>query len=503
MTDSLTTFSATNERKHQSARRATPRRLASGNEPVDHHREANAGLVFTAAFWIGLVIATGTALYLLQGLTVRPAGFLACAVLPALLTLTGPLLQTGKSSAVFEVFAWLSLAVGAVLISGGAASPLTVLFAIPPLHALVVGERRLAVEAAIFAALGFVGSVAMGALSPLPVLLPGETVLAGLLALCGVLQIGLMIAVAVARMISVERRAEQRWAALPVVGIQAGPDGRIRSITGDVRRVLGCGPEHFAGVPLSTLVPGGMAALDDLDRPLTFPAPWDVTRSFEARHSRNAEGYTLVLLEIPAARARLKTAVPEANTATVHANDDADTLRSDLAAKTEALTGQSNMVAALGHEMKNMVNPVSGYAELIASGTSGEIAPAYQGFARSIKQSAEHLALLIDDLMTAARGRSGNMLLESEPLDLGDEAEDAVSLMKAQAREANVRLELDLGDAAITVRGDRKALRQVLVNLISNALKYSAEEGVVTVQVRSGGQHATLSVIDTGEGPVG
>ena len=159
-------------------------------------------------------------------------------------------------------------------------------------------------------------------------------------------------------------------------------------------------------------------------------------------------------------------------------------------------------VASLGHELKNMLNPVGGYSDLILAERAGPLSEPYKDFARSIKQGAEHLSLLVEDLMTAAKSRAGKLRLEPEILDAFGETEDVTKLLQWQADAFGVMVLLAEPDdeEGLYVTGDRKALRQILINLISNAIKYSGAGEEVEIGLAEEIDYVRFSVTDHGEG---
>ena len=163
------------------------------------------------------------------------------------------------------------------------------------------------------------------------------------------------------------------------------------------------------------------------------------------------------------------------------------------------LAGQAKWIASLGHELRNMLNPVSGYTDLLLSERSGELGDSNKEFVRSIKQGAEHLSLLIEDLMTATKSRAGHLNLTVEELELREEIEGAIRLIYWQAEGQKISLLLADGPD-LRIVADRKALRQVLINLLSNAIKYSHPEGRVTVSVRRQDDFACVEIRDEGDG---
>jgi two-component system cell cycle sensor histidine kinase PleC len=121
------------------------------------------------------------------------------------------------------------------------------------------------------------------------------------------------------------------------------------------------------------------------------------------------------------------------------------------------------------------------------------------GYARDIHTSGEALLRLIDEVLNMARIESGQFELSFAPTDLTALVEDATIEIEEKARAAGITLRTQLRDLP-AVRADRKAIREVMSNLLSNALKFNASSGYITIETRMLGDLASVWIHDTGIG---
>jgi signal transduction histidine kinase len=116
-----------------------------------------------------------------------------------------------------------------------------------------------------------------------------------------------------------------------------------------------------------------------------------------------------------------------------------------------------------------------------------------------IREAGEHLLTMIGDLLDLTRIESGHLRLQIDSVALAPLADECVALLQAQAASAQVRVVGALA-AGVAVQADRTRLKQVLLNLLSNGVKYNRAGGGVTLRARSDGAHAVIDVADTGVG---
>ena len=166
-----------------------------------------------------------------------------------------------------------------------------------------------------------------------------------------------------------------------------------------------------------------------------------------------------------------------------------------------ASQAKSEFLATMSHEIRTPMNGVLGLNELLIGSSLDEI---QRGWAEGVQHSGRHLLSVINDILDFSKIESGHLQLEAVDFDLGELVEDAVSMFGQQAAAKGIELtsQLTPPDIPYTLRGDPFRLRQVLSNLISNAVKFT-ETGEVNVTVSLDeptptGVTARISVKDTG-----
>ncbi|HZZ85328.1 MAG TPA: ATP-binding protein [Anaeromyxobacteraceae bacterium] len=170
----------------------------------------------------------------------------------------------------------------------------------------------------------------------------------------------------------------------------------------------------------------------------------------------------------------------------------------DVTQSREAERARRDLVANASHELRTPVTAIHGAAETLLGGALEEPAQARQ-FVEMIARHADRLARLTRDLLDLSRIESGQWAMNVAPLDAVPLAVNALELYAASAAERRLRLERSLPERLL-VRADPRALEQVLVNLLDNAIKYTPPGGAVTLSGAAEDQTALLSVADTGPG---
>jgi two-component system cell cycle sensor histidine kinase PleC len=163
---------------------------------------------------------------------------------------------------------------------------------------------------------------------------------------------------------------------------------------------------------------------------------------------------------------------------------------------------KSQFLATMSHELRTPLNAILGFSELMRGEMLGPIGnPAYKAYLDDIHSSGQHLLRIINDILDLSRIEAGKRELREELASLPEIAHEACSLLDLKAREKEIRVveifEEDLSKVVV----DEQAMRQVVLNLVSNALKFTPAGGEVTVKVgrtQAGGQY--ISVRDNGPG---
>ncbi len=181
------------------------------------------------------------------------------------------------------------------------------------------------------------------------------------------------------------------------------------------------------------------------------------------------------------------------------ARDEA--LRKRFEAET-ANASKTAFLANMSHELRTPLNAILGFSEIIAKECFGAVgSPRYVEYAGDIHSSGAHLLSLINDLLDVAKIEAGRMDIQPEPLDAAKTFETALKLVGAKAREHRQTLVIETTPDAGELFADERALKQILINLVSNAVKFTPEGGRIAVlgsRARSGGFQ--IMVEDNGPG---
>ncbi len=157
-----------------------------------------------------------------------------------------------------------------------------------------------------------------------------------------------------------------------------------------------------------------------------------------------------------------------------------------------------DFVANVSHELKTPLTVIRGYAETLLAGDAP--AATAQGFLEKVLANARRMQQLVDDLLDLSRIESGAWAPKPERVPLRPVAEEVWTTLKSRAEAAGLTLALELGAGADAAWADPRALRQVLANVLDNAVRYSPGGGTITVRCSAKGDGLTLEVTDPGLG---
>ena len=182
-------------------------------------------------------------------------------------------------------------------------------------------------------------------------------------------------------------------------------------------------------------------------------------------------------------------------------------VRVELEARLRASEGATNAkdraLATLAHDIRSPLGSIEAYSELLTDGLFGPVTDKQREAIGRIRMSGRHLLSLLDSVMDMARLNAGIVRLSHEPVAIADVAREAVEMMLPMA-DAKLQV-LTLGERSkAEVAGDRGHLRQVLVNLIGNAIKFTPQDGTIRVstseQVVDGARWGVIRITDSGPG---
>ena len=160
---------------------------------------------------------------------------------------------------------------------------------------------------------------------------------------------------------------------------------------------------------------------------------------------------------------------------------------------------KSKALATVSHEMRNPLNAMLGFGDLLLSGSAGELNDKQRQYMGHVFDASRHLLELVNDYLDLTRVMAGSLPMHAEAVDVGPEVQAVIDLMGPAAAEKQVLLRSEVADGTIA-HADRLRLRQVLINLVVNAIRSTPPRGHVRVEVAGGSNGVRLSVIDTGAG---
>jgi signal transduction histidine kinase len=167
------------------------------------------------------------------------------------------------------------------------------------------------------------------------------------------------------------------------------------------------------------------------------------------------------------------------------------------AAAEDTNRAKDEFLAVLSHELRTPLNAVGGWIQILGEGTLQ--GPHAERAIETVQRNVSVLRRLIEDLLDVSAIVAGKLTLERSPCDLGAVVEQTVEMMAREGAARGVTLKADL-EAGVVVEADAVRLRQIIGNLLSNALKFTPSGGVITVTLRRTARRASIVVADTGPG---
>lgn len=412
-------------------------------------------------------------------------------ILPVLSWLSRGVASTNHSTALddLDIFIWTLIGLLAMALAGGALSALVVVLLIGPMWAIARKRSGLALEIAALGLFTCAISILAGFFGWTDFVPLDWQAMIAPLSIASLVQIVVLFwACAPGALLNtdhVETRSsgEQTDAFeqglnlnLPMLLVDVAPEGRIRRIEGD---------ESLMWDGLETGKIANVALAADHDNRLVA-SNGEAFKVIEAAHLDGGRWIGLVpdaVLQSDSAEdvSRLETAMAKVQEAEL------------------ALSERTAFFAGLGHDLKTPLNAILGFADLMKAEVRGPLPDAYKDYPAIIHESGQDLMLLVDDILDLAKAEASSHRLDLEPVDLVASAASVVRQLQDQADRANVRLSLN-EDQEVWAEADARAVRQIWQNLISNAIKYSEKEGVVTLSAGKAAGAVAISVKDRGAG---
>jgi cell cycle sensor histidine kinase DivJ len=162
--------------------------------------------------------------------------------------------------------------------------------------------------------------------------------------------------------------------------------------------------------------------------------------------------------------------------------------------------GKSRFLANMSHELRTPLNAIMGFSDIMRQRLFGPMSDRYADYAELIHESGAHLLELINDVLDMSKIEAERFELAREAFDAREAISAALRLMRGQADRAGVSLRGVLPTEPMEANADRRAVKQIAINLLSNALKFTPRGGTVTLTLHATGRTLELIVADTGVG---
>ena len=404
----------------------------------------------------------------------------------------------GEGGAVVAILAWAGTGGAACLLTGGTAGPLTAWCLAPLAAGAAFGRPKLL---ALGAATG-VAAAAVSAMGVVFLILPrvGEPVTTWLSLLAmGTTGLGFAAGLVAlqGRVRGDDARAKAAELALrealdhqPQLLLAVYPGGRILEAFGEApigletrdlpNRHLGdlVGDDDRAKVEAALIGAAADGSAEVVFTPAHDPFGWCVLSV-----RRMSDG-------------RLVAAVRDAR---AQRNREAE-LEEARAKAEQQNAGKSRFLANMSHELRTPLNAIMGFSDIMRQRLFGPMSDRYAEYAQLIHESGAHLLELINDVLDMSKIEAERFELAREDFDARDAVAAVLRLMRGQAERQGVNLRGDLSAEPLESEADRRAIKQIAFNLVSNALKFTPRGGSVTVRAHAVDGMLEITVADTGVG---
>ncbi|MBL8575512.1 MAG: PAS domain S-box protein [Hyphomicrobiaceae bacterium] len=492
---------------------------AVGSEPVEiaRHRSfigtnLGAGLIALIALPVFLAF-------------IGPTGFVEATVLAGLAAPAPIALYVSRTGRIAH--GHMAIAVAATVtvclvaaLTGGLGSYALFWLTLVPIEATLSGSRRIVTRSTVIALSGLVAllaaSLTVGLPAPVIGALPPEVAI-GLTTMCALVYAGTLAA----RVDFVHRTSENlararsdhyRILSENITDIVTGhaPNGDILFVSPAVERELGLTAKTIAGDGLFRRVhvadrPAYLKALSD-----AMSEPGSGTVEFRVRLGEldaPAHDQHWVWLEMsarPISEPDPITGMAVVVSVTRNVSErkaHEEQLRRAHEAAEEASLAKTRFLANVSHELRTPLNAIIGFSDMLQSEIFGRLPDNRQReYVRLIHESGTHLLQVVNDILDMSKIEAGKFDIVVEPFETAALIHGTRDMMSGQAEAGGIELVADVAVNLGEMIGDRRAIKQVLINLMSNAIKFTRPGGRVTLGVRRDGDFAAYYVRDTGVG---
>ncbi|PYB76878.1 MULTISPECIES: PAS domain-containing sensor histidine kinase [Rhizobium] len=161
---------------------------------------------------------------------------------------------------------------------------------------------------------------------------------------------------------------------------------------------------------------------------------------------------------------------------------------------------KSEFLANMSHELRTPLNAILGFSEILLAGMFGPIgSPKYEEYAKDIHESGKHLLNVINDILDMSKIEAGQMKIRCETIDLSPLIEESLRLTAIPAEDKAIRIEQSVAPG-LSMIADRRSMKQILLNILSNAVKFTEPGGRIELRARKVGGSVAITIADTGIG---
>jgi cell cycle sensor histidine kinase DivJ len=166
-----------------------------------------------------------------------------------------------------------------------------------------------------------------------------------------------------------------------------------------------------------------------------------------------------------------------------------------------ASRAKTQFLASMSHELRTPLNAVIGFSEILNQELFGALGEArYRDYARLIQESGEHLLNVVNDILDMSKIEVGKFKIVKEPFGVAKLVKSCCGVMRHMAEQKSIDLRIEVASGLPELAADKRACKQMLLNVISNAIKFTEPGGWVKVQVRRQEENITFAVSDNGIG---
>ncbi len=396
-------------------------------------------------------------------------------------------------------------------LTGGLRSPLIVWLVLVPAEAALAGGRRPVARAGLGAAIVLLvlAAIQISGHLPPPRLPEPADAMNAIAILAALVQAGLIAAAAQEMKRAADHAAEQGAAMYQLLADNAvdlitrhAPDGRIRFASPASVTLLGLTPSELEGK-----MPAIFTHPDDLSivqAAFMESAYFGREGAAEVRLSRSGKGYVWSEIRCRPASPRPKGAPAEIVAVTRDISERKEQERALIEARDVAMSAsraKSAFLANMSHELRTPLNAIIGFSELMMREIFGSLGNArYQEYAKLIHDSGGHLLDLINGVLDMSKIEAGKFELYEEMFDLDDVVTTSLRFVRLTAERGGVALTSEIAPGVRHIFADKRAVKQILVNLLSNGVKFTPRGGRVALSARLGEKGVEIMVRDTGIG---